>query len=61
VKLFQSISRALSAGRLLNLHAHAYWGYCPECLEATPWFTNAWSGESRCTRCDRNQLDETAD
>lgn len=58
MKLLHRISRAFSTGRALSLHAHAYWGYCPECMETTPWFTNAWTGEYRCTRCDRDQLDD---
>lgn len=56
MKLFHHIGRALRTGRTLSLHTHAYWGYCPHCMEATPWFTNTWTGEYRCTRCDHDQL-----
>lgn len=55
MKLFHYVGRALRAGRVLSLHSHAYWGYCPHCLEATPWATNAWTGEYRCARCGTDQ------
>lgn len=59
--LLTSIGRALRAFRTANIHSHAYWGYCSNCMKATPWFTNSWTGEYRCTRCDHDQLRGAAD
>jgi len=59
--LLHYVGRALRAYRVTSLRSHAHWGYCSHCTETTPWFTNAWTGEYRCTRCDHDQLRDTAE
>lgn len=36
----------------------AYWGDCPTCQRATPWYTNAVRGEYRCQRCGHDPVRE---
>jgi len=61
MSLLTAFGRALRAFRVASAHAYPYWGYCTHCMETTPWFTNALTGEYRCTRCDHDQLRDTAE
>lgn len=61
MSLLNALGRALQACRTISAHSHPYWGHCSHCTETTPWFTNAWTGEYRCTRCDRDQLSDATE
>lgn len=61
MKLFHHLGRVFRTGHLLGPHIHAYHGYCPHCMETTPWLTNAGASEYRCARCDHDQLHYTDD
>jgi hypothetical protein len=61
MNLLNQLGRALRTYRAFGVHSHVYWGRCARCQETTPWSTNAWAGEYRCTRCDHDQLRDDAD
>ena len=61
MNLLETLYRALRTGGATALNAHAYWGRCTHCDTTTPWLTNVWTGEYRCTRCGADQLRTDAD
>jgi hypothetical protein len=61
MSLLSNLGHALRTYRTVSVHSHAYWGHCSHCQESTPWFTNAWTGEYRCTRCQSDQLRDATD